>query len=282
MGGVADGVTIAEINIPGTHDSGADYGCPTAFYSAYAKAQNDDIRAQLDKGIRYLDIRLRRAGSQFTIHHGQCYQQKNFGGVLAQVAAFLAANPTEFVLMRVKEEHSAMDNSDNFSVIFQRYQDQYPGIWYAATPTSVPKVGDVRGKIVILDDAGLGKGIAYSGPLVSTQDEYFLGTAGGDHLEKKWHYVTGHLAKAITAKPRGGKIFINHLSATGLDAGAGSLVAGFFGAAFTPADFADSIFPKLEKKLMTKRGYWGVFPMDFPTARLVETIILVNPYYINR
>ena len=80
---VNDSTSLANLTIPGSHDSGALYE-PVA---GTAICQNLSIREQLDIGVRYLDIRLRQYGNALVVHHGSVYQHQNFDDVLTQVIA---------------------------------------------------------------------------------------------------------------------------------------------------------------------------------------------------
>src|SRR5262249_24793993 len=65
------------------------------------------LAAQLNAGIRAIDIRVHVtdiAHNLFSIYHGDVYQYASFGDVLRVLGDFLAAHPTETVLMRGKAE----------------------------------------------------------------------------------------------------------------------------------------------------------------------------------
>ena len=93
---------IDTISIPGTHDSGADVSP-----AGWVGTQDWSILQQLYNGVRFLDIRCRHINNIFAIHHGSFYLNKVFGDVLRDVTQFLRENPSETVLMRVKEEYNA-------------------------------------------------------------------------------------------------------------------------------------------------------------------------------
>lgn len=116
MGGHGDGTPLQRLTIPGTHDSGARFGGP------WSECQNTTIAQQLDSGIRFLDVRCRVTGGSFAIHHGVSYQNMMFGDVLVACRDFLAAHPSETVLMRVKQEYSS-DSDATFRAVFDDYLD---------------------------------------------------------------------------------------------------------------------------------------------------------------
>ncbi|WP_428241709.1 phosphatidylinositol-specific phospholipase C [Gynuella sp.] len=141
-----DSLPLSAITIPGSHDSGAMYE-PIA---GTAKTQNLTIREQLLIGVRYLDIRLRHYEDALVVHHGAVYQHLNFDDVLVSVTDFLAAHPTETILMEVSQEYEAYNNTRSFEQTFVSYEnnDLYRDFWW--THSYIPQLGEVRGKIVLL------------------------------------------------------------------------------------------------------------------------------------
>ncbi|MEI8634170.1 hypothetical protein P4S72_23265 [Vibrio sp. PP-XX7] len=75
-GNVNDSVPLSAMTIPGTYDSGAMYE-PV---SGTAKTQNLSIQAQLNIGVRYLDIRLRHYNDALIVHHGSILPAPQLGG----------------------------------------------------------------------------------------------------------------------------------------------------------------------------------------------------------
>ena len=65
MGGLPDGTALGTMSIPGTHDSGAMHG------GLAVQTQSLTIAEQLQAGLRYFDIRLRRTKTAFAVHHGR-------------------------------------------------------------------------------------------------------------------------------------------------------------------------------------------------------------------
>ncbi|KAL3938556.1 MAG: hypothetical protein SGBAC_006557 [Bacillariaceae sp.] len=210
-----DNLNLASISIPGSHDSGSRYG------GIYVTTQTWRIDQQLASGIRFLDIRCRREGKVFTIHHGPFYQHLWFDQVLEIVRSFFEAHPSETILMRVKEEYDPKDGSLSFVAIWNRYMNeleygdllaQYP--WDGKT---IPTLGQVRGKIVLLRD------FAWNGPeiglhynrfgnaFMEVQDDYSLPFVNG--ISKKKLEVRAFLKKAKERTCQD-KIIINHCSGT--------------------------------------------------------------------
>ncbi|MDT3497923.1 phosphatidylinositol-specific phospholipase C domain-containing protein [Bacillus toyonensis] len=202
---------ISELSIPGTHGSIARHG-KTVFDEDFVRNQRMTISTQLDAGIRYLDIRARRTGSSFAMHHGAVYQKLMFGDVLNQVQSFLRDHPYETVLMRLKEEHDAEDGSQSFEQIFINYRNNYSSLFWSSSSQN-PTLDNVRGKIVLLQDFSTSQtyGIRYSS--LNTQDQYnVVGSSTPDAMYGKWTAVRNHLMRTNSDKTQ---IHLNYLSGTG-------------------------------------------------------------------
>ncbi|EFJ1803086.1 phosphatidylinositol-specific phospholipase C [Escherichia coli] len=202
---LSDNLTINEISIPGTHDSGSLYG------GDMVRTQSKSIYSQLQSGIRFLDIRLRHINNVMTIHHSFVYQHLGFGDVLEQIQKFLTENPSEFVLVRVKEDYDPTNNSRTFEETFHRYMTTYSKYIYIPQDQYVfPKVKDIRGKIIFLDQIPRSGeygvfGVKYP-QMFTIQDEYKLLT--NFDLYRKWEYIKIFLEKAKEGKTG----IINYLS----------------------------------------------------------------------
>jgi 1-phosphatidylinositol phosphodiesterase len=251
MAGLGDATPVQRLSIPGTHDSGARIGGP------WVACQNTAVDAQLNSGIRFLDVRCRAIESVFAIHHGAFYQELMFGDVLNACRAFLRAHPSETVLMRVKQEYSEVA-AEEFRRIFDIYLDDKGYRSLFRLEGGLPTLGQARGKVVLLADSdGLG-GVRYADPeLFDIQDDYMTEPFG------KYPKIEAQFRKAV-AQP--GKLFVNYVSTAAL---------------LPPRSNADRLNPQV-KSLLEGSGAsgWtglGIVPMDFPNEfGLAETLIRHN------
>lgn len=206
---------INELSIPGTHDSVSFYGGDAV------KTQSVSMTGQLKAGVRFFDIRLRHIDNVFAIHHGSVFQNQFFGDILNQARDFIRQNPSEFILMRVKEEYDAEKVTQTFTQTFIDYSKKYSDvIYHPAANNGFPTVKDVRGKIVFLidfkvdckssdcDTSVLPLGINYS--LFDIQDDYHVKTNWD--LYDKWKKVKRYLDES---NKREKTSTINYLSASG-------------------------------------------------------------------
>jgi 1-phosphatidylinositol phosphodiesterase len=303
MSQVSDQAGLGSLSIPGTHDTLAIHGgfAPWAY-----EAQEDHgdsaatLTAQLNAGIRGIDIRVRvvNGGTAFAIHHTDVYQNANFDDVLTHAQSFLAAHPSETILMNLHGEcdadtteggsgsssigHCADDPSNttqaNRIAIFNGYLSRYPGLFYAPTVTgnstsAMPTLGQVRGRIVLTDFTGP-RGEIYPGfGLTQLTTGDFNRTVENDwtqcDLATKWNEAQANLANA--AGDQSGALYITYTSANCTP----------FGAA--PADMAGGYSggtgenQRLLDYLNSGSAHTGLLRMDYPGYAVVAALIGRNP-----
>ncbi|MGN5637637.1 phosphatidylinositol-specific phospholipase C [Streptomyces sp. AC154] len=253
MSGIADATELRRLTIPGSHDSGARYGGP------WTECQNTTIAEQLNSGLRFLDVRCRITDGSFAIHHGASYQNLMFGDVLGACWDFLAARPTETVLMRVKQEYSE-ESDAAFRVVFDDYLDVRGWRPLFRIDSALPALGEARGKVVLLADNGGLPGVRYADPdLFDIQDDYMAEPFA------KYPKIEAQFRKAAQQP---GKFFMNYVST----------------AALLPVrSNADRLNPQVHSFLDgSEASGWtglGIVPLDFPATRsgLVESLIRHNP-----
>ncbi|WP_369360135.1 phosphatidylinositol-specific phospholipase C [Streptomyces sp. cg2] len=250
MSALGDATPVQRLSIPGTHDSGARIGGP------WVECQNTSVAEQLASGIRFLDVRCRAVDGVFAIHHGAFYQQLMFGDVLNACRDFLRAHPSETVLMRVKQEYSEVSAAE-FRGIFGSYLDAKGYRPLFRLDPGLPRLGEARGRVVLLADSdGLG-GVRYADPaLFDVQDDYMTEPIG------KYPKVEAQFRKAVTQP---GKLFVNYVSTAAL---------------LPPRSNADRLNPRVKNLLEGEGSAWrglGIVPMDFPDEfGMAETLIRHN------
>lgn len=164
MNNVDDEKYINEILIPGTHDSGAAH----SLFDLAGKCQDTSILEQLNLGARFLDVRLKNIEDSFYVYHGYINQELIFQSVLDDVYSFLDTYPSETIIMSIKEEQDAKNNTLSFDALLQKYINNNPTYWYLEN--SLPTLKTVRDKIVLFSryiDASISID-AYDGWLDST------------------------------------------------------------------------------------------------------------------
>lgn len=242
-----DDQSIAQISIPGTHNTMAHYGFPWAW------CQSLPLRTQMLIGVRFFDIRCRHYGDNLPIHHEIYYQKTSLPHVLEEVIKYLNQYPSEAIVMRIREEYKAADNTRSFLESLRACLRCFPQdkLWLQNV---VPTVAQCRGKIVILDNfSGGTMGIDWR----RTDLEDTWRTDPDD----KWSKVSAHIMKAQSSTSD--EFFITFSSFTN-------------GWVTFPYRLAMSINPKLHSLVAAKKGKLGVIVSDFPGPQLINDIIASN------
>lgn len=252
MAGVGDSTALARLTIPGTHDSGARFG------GLWAECQNTTIADQLNSGIRFLDVRCRVTGDSFAIHHGAAYQNLMFGDVLIACRDFLAAHPSETVLMRVKQEYSA-ESDATFRRVFDNYLDTKGWRPLFRIGDGLPTLGQARGKVVLIGDNGGLPGLRWGdGNFFDIQDDWNAAP------NAKYPKIEAHFRKAAQQP---GKLYINFVSTS---------------AYLPPRWNSDNLNPRVQSFINgSEASGWrglGIVPLDFPNTRagLVDSLVRHN------
>ena len=177
MSYLAGDESISKFSIPGTHGSGT---FNNVYLNSNAQHQNHDFRTQLGDGIRFFDIRCHYFENAFILHNDSIYSdhyfneaqninsnvfkktpknlrlmstypRKNlqFNEVLDVCNNFLKDNPSECILMSIKQENDSETPEQSFEETFvKEYLNQYKNLFYIEE--SIPILSEVRGKIILL------------------------------------------------------------------------------------------------------------------------------------
>lgn len=269
MSAFSDQVRITDLSIPGTHNSAARI----EYFPGTAECQDLSITDQLKAGVRYFDIRCRHIGNAFVIHHGEVYQKISFNDVLTQCLSFLKSNPSETILMSMKEEHTATGNTRSFEQTFNSYVEKNPSKWNLDKDLS--KLGALRGKIKLIRrfSATVPKGVQAtswknnttfsintSDASLKVQDYYKV-----TDIDSKWDDMKAMLLEA--KKDTTNRLYINYGS------GYKPLLFGIP----SITKISNAINPKTVSFLnANKRGKYGVIALDFISSATSKLIVNSN------
>ena len=203
LGWVSGGASLSELSLPGTHDTGA-----YVIGGDSVITQTMNFEGQLRSGIRAWDIRLGKdSDGRLKVYHGISKQGQDFENeVLATADSFLAAHPTETVVMRIKHETGS---GDGFDSLVKAALGKYSRVY--TDSSNDPLLRDIRGKVVVLQDftSDTRFGIPWSG--LSIQDYYDLPSNWA--LAAKWRAIKAQL-DAAQSGPRG-TTYVNFLTGSG-------------------------------------------------------------------
>ncbi len=272
---------LSELVIPGTHDS-ATKNVQLAFFS---KCQAKDIRAQLDAGYRYLDIRLGADGEKLKLMHGFTSCRTGpmpwsdalyLDSVLEQCYAFLREHPTETILFAVKQEHGD-ERVAEFQALLNTYTDRDRAMWILSG--EMPTLDEARGKLVLFrryaDEGSYGpeSGLPLLWEDQGGTENFALNTVSSDNgaytlwVQDRFEYDAAHKWTAFlggmrTAPGTSEECSLNFLSTKGTAA---------YG---HPYHFAKTLNPQLLGLPLTQSSGWII--VDFGTAELAEHIYSAN------
>jgi 1-phosphatidylinositol phosphodiesterase len=256
---------LSRLSIPGTHDSGA----LLEPLSGTARCQDLTIGGQLHAGVRFLDIRCRHVTNAFLIYHGSVDQNLGFNEVLRVTGGFLKANPGECVIMSVKEEYTARDNTRPFEATFDACVAQNPDLWLLGA--GIPTLGQARGKIVLfrrfkcrsvpkgIDASSWPDNTTFTSGFLRVQDCYKVGDNNA-----KWDSILQCLREASGSGAD--RLHVNFTS---------GVRSGLLGIPDIPG-VATDINSRLDRHLAGAPGRCGVMVMDFVNANRCALVFTNN------
>ncbi|KXX77432.1 1-phosphatidylinositol phosphodiesterase [Madurella mycetomatis] len=218
MSTLPDHLPLSSLSIPGTHNSPTHH---TALPSV--RCQAVPVIDQLNNGVRFLDVRVscpqhpRTRPSLQLVHSAFpitinlfTARSKSLSALLDTLYTFLAAHPTETLLLSLKREGTGKGSDADLSqILLRHYIDADRDKWY--TSPAIPRLSECRGRIVLVRRFQLHKpvralGIDGSvwpdnaadgmcrGGAIRIQD--FYDVARSEDMERKLRYVQEGLERA--------------------------------------------------------------------------------------
>lgn len=214
MAEMRDERLLSELVIPGTHDSGSydqmgggDIG----------ETQDWNISQQLENGIRFLDVRISNAHFSnyypFEIRHGFTFLGNFQTLVLNPVNDFLASHPGEVVIMSVKDEGD-LDKVRFMNEVVNRTVNNERVSRFVSEASSRTTLGEVRGKIVLVNRMGVAGGIAWNDSSLKIQDYYDLDQ--NCEIEINWEELSQGLECSLDY-PKKARHVLDHIAAARAD-----------------------------------------------------------------
>lgn len=283
MADLPDNANITGLSIPGTHDT-MTYGLLAD--NEVLQCQNNNLSTQLHAGVRYFDIRARLRDEELAIYHGDGDTGFVFADVLLDMFTFLDANPSETIIMRLKEEARPINQGTRtFEDAFNYYRTDHPLTSAGAAlhlhlynrTTPIPTLGELRSKIFILqqfdDPTGGPYGMAWDGPQMALEDYWIVPDIY--HLAEKWTAIRDALEMAALAAPHDNDLlYLAHLSASvgvlPIEAAAGPLNRTVSGM----NDMTGQWLIDFEHDEEVSRT--GIVIIDFPGKELIDIILRWN------
>lgn len=253
MAGIQDFRPLSLFTIPGSHESLALHGGPDV------ECQSWSLKDQLRAGIRFLDLKVFGLVDTLYVMNGVVYQHSTLKEVLDTVRAFLSEFKTEAVLIRIQPE--SFEKSTVNEMVLSLIGDDR-NVWL---DSGMPKIGQVRGKIVFLQKSTFTLGI----PFIETNGE--------------------SVKKVSDVKDKDNRIIMQLTQANVLCGGdnavltysSGSGIGTFWGMFLTPKRVAEKVNPWLYQYIRQffsnqPRPCFGIVAMDYPGIDLIQTLINLN------
>nr|XP_033799902.1 1-phosphatidylinositol phosphodiesterase-like [Geotrypetes seraphini] len=254
MSRLPDAMFLRFASIPGTHSSVVFYG------GDMYQTQTWHLSKQYEAGIRYVDIRCRHLYNTLPVHDGKMYQHQTLDNIFITTIDFLRKHSKETILMHIKEEFHPEGNSQEFfrTVTNSIRNAEKSRFW---TSSALPRLGEVRGKIVILQNFdGPEMGIKYN--TLNISDDFHVPTLFD--IGKKWSIVESHLKEAHNAN-------FHQLYLT--------VCAGGSSGAYpysVASEINDNLYCYLSNRSHEKLRY-GIIAINYPGSEMIQLIIKSQP-----
>lgn len=145
MAKLPDSRSLKDLCIPGTHNTAAWNMSPSA------QCQGQNIQAQLNDGIRFLDVRV---GYNSELYHGDFKCGVNLSEIISACVNHLNHYKNEAIMVMLSSEGIDYGN-EKFRKWIEPAFRGYENYWYFSN--SIPTVGQVRGKMVLVNGSNTGK-----------------------------------------------------------------------------------------------------------------------------
>lgn len=148
MSALPDTVGLAALSVPGTHNSPTHHRALPS-----VRCQAVPVRAQLDAGVRFLDVRVQVDAGDLALVHGAfpiaLGGRKLLAPLLQHVYDFLDAHPSECVIISLKREGRGDADDDDFArrVKSDVLDRAPPDRWF--TLPRIPTLGEARGRCIL-------------------------------------------------------------------------------------------------------------------------------------
>ncbi len=193
MKGIPDTALLSEINLPGTHDTGAMSVVQDMSgildNTSITKCQKHYFEEQLATGVRSFDIRCNATSDSKTVNdvmiiHGnsliQCYNRiggkLSLGELLEIGKLFLSRQPSETLVFLIKPDDGT---HEDLARTLKAYIEQNPNLFWQSN--TVPTLRQARGKIVLLrrfETTGINSSLTF-GPNLTQWDNQDYGATKG-------------------------------------------------------------------------------------------------------
>ncbi len=193
MKAIPDTALLSEVNLPGTHDTGAMAVVQdmngVLDNTSITKCQKHYFEEQLATGVRSFDVRCNATASATSVDdvmiiHGnnlvQCYDRYgaplSLGNILYLSQQFLKSHPSETVVLLIKPDDGT---HEDLARTLKAYIEKNPTLFWQSD--TVPTMRQARGKIVLLRrfETNASNAMTAFGPDLTNWDDQDYGAVKG-------------------------------------------------------------------------------------------------------
>jgi len=263
---------VNRVAIPGTHDSAASVEDNGLMHGTdlHWQTQVWTIPQQLRIGVRFFDLRVNNSDT-LPVFHYSVFQGTDIPCVFSNFVSFLRENPSEFIVIRLKQEYTGNGQTDvNFTARVFNATNQYPN-YFLLNGNKIPTISQARGKVIVMTGFQDNRTIYFDGsnPILTIQDDYDQYWKPPGCCDK----IASMKAQVVTADNSTNLWSISH--ATGYGETTDGQVPPSPGC--SPRDVAY----KTNKDVFTwlavpSHHNWGILVFDFPSPGLISRVIALN------
>jgi len=267
-----DELSLSQLSLAGTHDTMADkYGGPI-------QTQSLSLKAQLEAGIRFIDIRARHESDKFKMFHGISDLGYWFDeDVLSVCVDFLDDHPTETIVMKIGSAGvpSPEDVTRSYEETFRSYRDDprfTSYFWKPEDPSvvsSLPRLEEIRGKIVVVQTFSSKERFGFDHAKLPFYRFSSWKVPSVFHIKAEWEERKEFLRK-VDARHYGNWCYMTELNGSSLWAYPRTVSGGFL-------CLVRGINSRALRHIFEENHqHLGIVIMDFPGAGLIDAIIAKN------
>lgn len=205
---IPDDIDIRKLCIPGTHDT-MTYPCEERYY----KTQYVSLQEQLNMGIRFFDIRLRK---EMVAAHREWISNISAHEIFNTFVEFLKNNPREFLIVRIQNANEKKDDYKEYGIALKKVISRYIDYFYLWEDNNFPLLKNIRGKIFCIECSPIEYNLNYLNNnyyALAWHNSNFLNIQdlwNGPSLDDKRNAIKYNLLDSV----HNNKLNINHISAT--------------------------------------------------------------------
>lgn len=145
MSTISNDTSICDLLIPGTHDT-MTATCNQRYY----KTQKLSLEEQLQCGVRFFDLRIRR---EMIAAHREWHSDITINDIMTTLQHFLEKYSSEVIIIRVQNANELKNDYPEYGLALKNELLKFMPLFYKWNNRTeiFPKLGAVRGKIIALE-----------------------------------------------------------------------------------------------------------------------------------